>query len=105
MSLDKNLTNRIFSIAIQAESAVLILINQEASVFGTDVSGRFFASPPKKFTGPIEAMRHPHFHDRASRKLRGRPSSTFLAVISPENRRAPSDGYVEATALGSGDGE
>ena len=31
----------------------------QASTFGTDVSGQFFASPPKKFTGPIEAMRHP----------------------------------------------
>ena len=39
-----------------------------ASEFGTDVSGRFFASPPKKFTGPIEAMRHPHFHDRANQE-------------------------------------
>jgi hypothetical protein len=53
MRLDKNLTNRIFRIAIQAESAVIILINQQASAFGTDVSGQFFASPPKKFTGPI----------------------------------------------------
>jgi NAD(P)-dependent dehydrogenase (short-subunit alcohol dehydrogenase family) len=38
----------------------------QASAFGTDVSGRFFASPPKKVTGPIEAMRHPHLHDRAN---------------------------------------
>ena len=35
----------------------------QASEFGTDVSGQFFASAPKKLTGPIEAMRHPHFHD------------------------------------------
>src|SRR5271166_5876291 len=38
----------------------------QASEFGTDVSGQFFASAPKKVTGPIEAMRHPHFHDRAN---------------------------------------
>jgi NAD(P)-dependent dehydrogenase (short-subunit alcohol dehydrogenase family) len=38
----------------------------QASEFGTDESGRFFASPPKKVTGPIEAMRHPHLHDRAN---------------------------------------
>ena len=38
----------------------------QASEFGTDVSGQFFASAPKKLTGPIEAMRHPHFHDRAN---------------------------------------
>jgi len=40
----------------------------QASEFGTDVSGQFFASPPKKLTGPIEAMRQPHFHDRASQE-------------------------------------
>ena len=68
MSLDKNLTNRIFRIAIQAESAVIISINQQASAFGTDVSGQFFASAPKKFIGPIEAMRHPRFHDLASQE-------------------------------------
>ena len=68
MSLDKNLTNRIFRIAIQAESAVIILINEQASAFGTDVSGQFFASAQGKFTGPIEAQRHPHLHDRASQE-------------------------------------
>ena len=40
----------------------------QASQFGTDVSGQFFASPPKKVTGPIEAMRHPHLHDRANQE-------------------------------------
>ena len=40
----------------------------QASTFGTDVSGQFFASAPKKLTGPIEAMRHPHFHDHANQE-------------------------------------
>jgi len=40
----------------------------QASEFGTDVSGQFFASPPRKLTGPIEAMRHSHFHDRANQE-------------------------------------
>nr|OQO20637.1 hypothetical protein B0A51_13507 [Rachicladosporium sp. CCFEE 5018] len=40
----------------------------QAAEFGTDVSGEFFASPPKKFIGAIEAMRHPHFHDGASQE-------------------------------------
>src|SRR5271157_883851 len=40
----------------------------QASAFGTDVSGQFFASAPKKLTGPIEAMPHPHFHDRANQE-------------------------------------
>jgi len=40
----------------------------QASEFGTDVSGQFFASAPKKLTGPIEAVRYPHFHDRANQE-------------------------------------
>jgi NAD(P)-dependent dehydrogenase (short-subunit alcohol dehydrogenase family) len=40
----------------------------QASAFGTDVSGQFFASAPKKLTGSMEAMRHPHFHDRANQE-------------------------------------
>ena len=40
----------------------------QASDFATDVSGQFFASAPTKLVGPIEAMRHPHFHDRANQE-------------------------------------
>ena len=40
----------------------------QASEFGTDVSGQFFASAQGKFTGPIEAQRHPHIHDRDSQE-------------------------------------
>jgi NAD(P)-dependent dehydrogenase (short-subunit alcohol dehydrogenase family) len=40
----------------------------QASEFGTDVSGQFFASAPKKFTGPMEAMRQPHFLDHANQE-------------------------------------
>ncbi|HEY2370474.1 MAG TPA: hypothetical protein VGH87_28955, partial [Polyangiaceae bacterium] len=40
----------------------------QASELGTDVSGQFFASAPKKLTGPMEAMPHPHFHDRANQE-------------------------------------
>ena len=38
----------------------------QASEFGTDVSGQFFASAQGKFSGPIEVQRQPHLHDRAS---------------------------------------
>ena len=40
----------------------------QASELGTDVSGQFFASAPKKLTGPMEAMRHPHLLDRANQE-------------------------------------
>ena len=36
----------------------------QASEFGTDVSGQFFASAKGKFSGPIEVQLHPHLHDR-----------------------------------------
>ena len=53
----------------------------EASAFGTDVSGQFFASAQGKVSGPIEAQRHPHLHDRAIQKPRGRPSSRSPASM------------------------
>ena len=40
----------------------------QASEFGTDVSGQFFASAAGKFSGPMEAQRQPHLHDRASQE-------------------------------------
>ncbi|HZV00739.1 MAG TPA: SDR family NAD(P)-dependent oxidoreductase [Planctomycetota bacterium] len=40
----------------------------QASEFGTDVSGQFFASAQGKFSGPMEAQRHPHLHDHASQE-------------------------------------
>lgn len=40
----------------------------QASEFGTDASGQFFASAEGKFSGPIEVQRQPHLHDRASQE-------------------------------------
>ena len=40
----------------------------QASEFGTDVSGQFFASAKGKFSGPIEVQLHPHLHDHASQE-------------------------------------
>jgi NAD(P)-dependent dehydrogenase (short-subunit alcohol dehydrogenase family) len=40
----------------------------QASEFGTDVSGKFFASAKGKFTGPMEVQLQPHLHDRASQE-------------------------------------
>jgi hypothetical protein len=40
----------------------------QASEFGTDVSGQFFASAQGKFSGPIEVQRQSHLHDRASQE-------------------------------------
>jgi NAD(P)-dependent dehydrogenase (short-subunit alcohol dehydrogenase family) len=40
----------------------------QASEFGTDVSGQFFASAQGKFSGPIEVQRQPHLHDRDSQE-------------------------------------
>ncbi|MEN8238135.1 MAG: SDR family NAD(P)-dependent oxidoreductase [Actinomycetota bacterium] len=40
----------------------------EVAGYGADVTGEFFASAPKKMTGPIEAMKMPHFHDEASQQ-------------------------------------
>lgn len=40
----------------------------QASEFGTDVSGQFFASAQGKFSGPMEVQRQPHLYDRANQE-------------------------------------
>jgi NAD(P)-dependent dehydrogenase (short-subunit alcohol dehydrogenase family) len=40
----------------------------QASEFGTDVSGQFFASALGKFSGPMEVQRQPHLYDRDSQE-------------------------------------
>ncbi len=48
----------------------------QASEFGTDVSGLFFASALGKFSGPIEVQRQPHLYDRDSQE------AAWQAVVS-----------------------
>jgi NAD(P)-dependent dehydrogenase (short-subunit alcohol dehydrogenase family) len=64
----------------------------QASEFGTDVSGQFFASAPKKVTGPIEAMRHPHFHDRANQE------AAWQAVVSVSGVDLPNPASLSAAS-------
>jgi NAD(P)-dependent dehydrogenase (short-subunit alcohol dehydrogenase family) len=71
----------------------------QASQFGTDVSGQFFASAQGKLTGPMEAMRHPHLHDRANQEAAWqavvRVSGVDLssaAPLSAVSERAPARG-------------
>jgi hypothetical protein len=40
----------------------------QASKFGTDVSGQFFASAKGKVSGPMEVQLQPHLHDRDSQE-------------------------------------
>ena len=40
----------------------------QASEFGTDASGQFFASAKGKFSGPIEVQLEPHLHDHANQE-------------------------------------
>src|SRR6201985_606168 len=40
----------------------------QASKFGTDLSGQFFASAKGKFSGPIEVQRQQHLHDRVNQE-------------------------------------
>ena len=63
----------------------------QASEFGTDVSGQFFASAPKRFTGPMEAMRQPHFP-------RPRQPGSCVAGHRQGVRRRPGSPIVQAAA-------
>ncbi len=47
----------------------------QASEFGANVSGQFFASAKGKFSGPMEVQREPHLHDHASQE------ATWEAVV------------------------
>jgi len=40
----------------------------QALTFTPDVSGQFFASKPKKMTGALVKMEHPHFADQGSQE-------------------------------------
>jgi NAD(P)-dependent dehydrogenase (short-subunit alcohol dehydrogenase family) len=68
----------------------------QASEFGTDVSGQFFASAQGKFSGPIEVQRQPHLYDRASQeaawqavvKVSGVDFSPLISA-SPSGPKAP----------------
>jgi NAD(P)-dependent dehydrogenase (short-subunit alcohol dehydrogenase family) len=65
----------------------------QASKFGTDLSGQFFASAPKKLTGPIEAMRQPHLHDRANQEAAWQAvvkvSGVDLTSVKPASPSGP----------------
>jgi hypothetical protein len=52
----------------------------QASEFGTDVSGQFFASAQGKFSGPIEAQLQPHLHDRDSQEAAWRAVTKVSGV-------------------------
>jgi len=64
----------------------------QASELGTDVSGQFFASAPKKLTGPMEAMRHPHLHDRENQE------AAWQAIVKVSGVDFPSAGQSSAVS-------
>ncbi|MFI5300708.1 MAG: SDR family NAD(P)-dependent oxidoreductase [Polyangiales bacterium] len=63
-----------------------------ASEFGTDVSGQFFASAQGKFSGPMEAQRQPHLHDRASQE------AAWQAVVKVSGVDFPSAATARAAS-------
>ncbi len=65
----------------------------QASEFGTDVSGQFFASAQGKFSGPIEVQRQPHLYDRASQEAAWeavvKVSGVDLSSVKPASPSVP----------------
>jgi len=65
----------------------------QASEFGTDVSGQFFASAQGKFSGPIEVQRQPHLYDRASQEAAWQAvvkvSGADFSPLSPASPSGP----------------
>ncbi|HVP35101.1 MAG TPA: SDR family NAD(P)-dependent oxidoreductase [Steroidobacteraceae bacterium] len=63
----------------------------QASRFGTDLSGQFFASAKGKFSGPMEEQRQPHLHDRASQEAAWQAVVKVSGVdLSPVKPASPS---------------
>jgi NAD(P)-dependent dehydrogenase (short-subunit alcohol dehydrogenase family) len=63
----------------------------QASKFGTDLSGQFFASAKGKFSGPIEVQRQPHLHDRANQEAAWQAVVKVSGVdLSPVKPASPS---------------
>ena len=63
----------------------------QASKFGTDLSGRFFASAKGKFSGPIEVQRQPHLHDRDNQEAAWQAVVKVSGVdLSPAKPASPS---------------
>ncbi len=63
----------------------------QASKFGTDLSGQFFASAKGKFSGPMEVQRQPHLHDRASQEAAWQAVVKVSGVdLSPVTPASPS---------------
>jgi NAD(P)-dependent dehydrogenase (short-subunit alcohol dehydrogenase family) len=70
----------------------------QASGFGTDVSGQFFASAPGKFSGPMEAQRQPHLHDGANQE------AAWQAVVNVSGADLPYPEWLKGVSGRSPDG-
>ena len=63
----------------------------QASEFGTDDSGKFFASAKGKFSGPMEVQPQPHLYDRASQEAAWKAVVKVSGVDLPNQSPADSD--------------
>jgi len=73
----------------------------QASEFGTDVSGLFFASAQGKFSGPIEVQRQPHLHDRASQEAAWQAVVKVSGVdLTPVRPASPSEAPIAKHSVG-----
>jgi hypothetical protein len=55
----------------------------DAVRFGPEINGQFFASAPKKMTGPLHQVDLPHVNDRNSR------DAAWAATVAVAKTRAP----------------
>ena len=73
----------------------------QASEFGTDVSGQFFASAQGKFSGPMEAQLHPHLHDGANQEAAWQAVVNVSGVnLSPVRPASPSGPPITKRPVG-----
>jgi NAD(P)-dependent dehydrogenase (short-subunit alcohol dehydrogenase family) len=73
----------------------------QASKFGTDLSGEFFASAKGKFSGPMEVQRQPHLHDPANQGAAWQAVVKVSGVDLPPTKPAsPSEASIPDRSVG-----
>jgi NAD(P)-dependent dehydrogenase (short-subunit alcohol dehydrogenase family) len=64
----------------------------EASTFGADVTGNFFASKPKKMTGPLFKMDQPHIIDETSQEAAWK---ALVAIVGTDVPATPKSSPIQ----------
>ena len=84
----------LFAVGMAAATEVAARRYIDAADFGPDVTGEFFASAPKKMTGPLHKMEYPHISDPEVQEATWRATVVVAGGIDVPSGVRPSHGGV-----------